>query len=126
MVELIGQGLAEAADREPAQIGGEDREQHQADVEHRHRQADLEGAADHGIGSAIALQRGGEGQRQRQQQRQERGKRGQHQGDRQPLLDQLDDRDLQMDRGAEIALQEPLEEDRELDRDRLVQAELGD
>ena len=52
MVEVLAKSVAVAADREPAQIRGEDREQHQPDIEDRHRQADLEGAADDAVGRA--------------------------------------------------------------------------
>ena len=46
VIEILEETVAIAADRKPAQLGGEHRQQHQPDIEDRHRQADLERAAD--------------------------------------------------------------------------------
>ncbi len=68
MIEVLGQGLAIAADRKPAQPGGEDGQQHEADIEDRRGQPDLEQAADEKVGPAVAVERRDEGERHGQQQ----------------------------------------------------------
>jgi hypothetical protein len=125
VIDVVEEAFAVAADRKPAQLRCKHGQQHQADIEHRHRQPDLEDAAYDRIRGSMPVERCDKGERHRNRQRNDGGHRGQHQGDGQALCDQLDHRQLEPDRIAEVAGQHRSREEDELHGDRPVEAELG-
>jgi hypothetical protein len=104
VVELVGERVAIAADGKPVQLGAEQCQQEDAEVEHRCRETDLEGGPDRVVHAAAMAEGRDERERHGQQHRQQRGEGGQEERDRQAMQDEAEHRGLVGDGVAEFAL----------------------
>jgi len=123
VVELASDRIAVAAYRKPLQVRRKQRQQQNADIEDRHRQADLEGAANDGIRRLLAPERSNEGKRNSQEECNYRRHPDQHQGDRKALGDQLQHGNSKTDGIAEIAGEDAPDKIEKLNDYRLVKPE---
>ena len=117
--------LREALHRHPAQVDGEDLDQHIADHEHRNREADHRQAHHEAVDPGAVLPRRDHAERHRDDDGEDDGR----QRDRDRWLDALADhfqhRHVRDQRHAEIAMQQLADPGEELGVERLVQAERG-
>ena len=115
----------ETLHRQPAQVDGEELDQHIADHEHRHREADHRQAHHETVDPGAVLPRRDHAERHRDRDREDDGRQRDRDRRLDALADHLQDRDVRDQRHPEIAVQQLADPGEELDVQRLVQPERG-
>ena len=116
---------AKALHRQPAQVDGENLDQHIADHEHRHRKADHRQSHHEAVDPGAVLPRRDHAERHRDHDRENDGRHRDRDRRLDALADHLQHRQVGNQRGAEIAMQQLADPGEELRVERLVQAERG-
>ena len=114
-----------ALHRQPAQVDGEDLDQHITDHEHRHREADHRQPHHEAVDPAAVLPRRDDAKRHRDHDGEDDGRHRDRDRRLDALADHLQHRHVRDQRHAEIAVQQLADPGEELGVERLVQPERG-
>ncbi len=117
--------LLKALHRQPAQVDGENLDQHIADHEHRHRKADHRQPHHEAVDPGAVLPRRDHAERHRDHDRQHHRRERDRDRRLDPAGDHVQHRHVGNQRHPEIAVQQPADPGEELLIERLVQAERG-